>query len=108
MHYDRLAVNLILEIKRSLPSHLQNDFKLASPDLIDKVKDIFLTTKNDNVKALAAQFLEIAGVKEKSLTKSDSSLLGRLTNTASFNNKSEEPNPAKVTVKMYRGQPVYD
>jgi len=88
MQYDRQTVNLILEIKRSLPIHLQDDFKLASPDLIDNVKTIYLVTKIDHVRALAAKFLDTAGIEATSLRRSGSSLLTRLSGAVGATGKA--------------------
>jgi len=119
MQYDRQTINLVFEIKRALPLHLQDGLKLASPDLVDKVKDIYLNINKDDVKALAARFLHVAGIDVEYLSRSKAKPLARLyrgveiavdserTSESNDDNSMVEPVDNKPT-KMYRGQIVRD
>ncbi len=55
--YDRQTVNIIFELKRSLPMSEQADFRISSPDLIKRVKSIYLETTKADTKTLAKRVL---------------------------------------------------
>lgn len=78
MQYDRKTATLAMNVKRSLPTHLQDAFKLSSPDLVDRVKQLYLHEKKGKTKALAAKFLTMAGVDTESVSGPKPSILTRL------------------------------
>ncbi len=110
LQYDRRTINLVFELKRSLPLDKQADFKLSNPDLVPKVKEIYLSASSRKSKALAKRVLEKAGVPIRRANKSllDVFKVGEKT-TADTDHVSSPIEPVKAqakSVKMYRGQVV--
>ncbi len=117
LQYDRNTVNLVFALKRSLPATEQVDFKLSSPDLIQRVKQIYLATSQPATKRLAALFLEEVGepLKASGLLGLFNSLGGNTAGERSYRcaaTLSEQPAEIAAAKKMsrktgmYRGQVI--
>ncbi len=102
LQYDRNTVNLVLNLKRSLPLEQQADFKLTDPELIPRVKELYRAGLPKKSKALAEQLLIKAGVAVK---KGRPKLLSVLKTYESTHVKSSESLDSSNR-KIYRGQPV--
>lgn len=96
LQYDRQAVTLALELKRSLPRYLQDDFKLSSPDFVDQVRDLHGSTSRSFVKELAEKFLEHVG---SPLNEPKQGFFGLLGN-------SQKETASRASKKLYRGRAV--
>jgi len=51
----------LLQIKRSLPYEMQDQFKLSAPNIKELVFDLYESTDNDKLKNLTSAFLESTG-----------------------------------------------
>ncbi len=56
---DRNAVNVLFDIKRTLPSQAQEHFKIADARLIEKLHQLYLVSESTETKALIQHFFEI-------------------------------------------------
>ena len=58
---DRPMVNLFFEIKRSMPFESRKNMKIASPDVADRLIDIYDASNNPSLRLLIEQFMAKAG-----------------------------------------------
>lgn len=98
--YDRQTVNMVFELKRSLPLHEQTDFRISSPDLITRVKDIYLATTKPETKTLAKRLLRAISVLSRSSNTAPSDL------AAGDINVLPEGDSSAKKKRMYRGLAV--
>lgn len=111
LQYDRETVNLVFALKRSLPLDDQADFKLSSPDLIEKIKLIHHRSKKASIKALAGQVLAKLGEPTSEPSNGLFSIFKtneqpeRTYRGANTLSRASEARKSKK-VKMYRGQVV--
>lgn len=70
MKIDRYAVNLFLEIKRSLPEELGHPLKIANPNLVQEMGEIYHAVEDESIKYLIEVLLmRIDPDRSKSLLK---------------------------------------
>lgn len=111
MQYDRQMVNLLLEIKRSLPADQQAMIKLQDKDLPKWIAGIHQTTDDSVVRLMAEAFLERAGGRWAKLIKPKDESAAMKTVKDLFSRDSiknliagKKAAEKGKSVKMYRGQ----
>lgn len=100
--YDRQTVNMVFELKRSLPVHEQADFRISSPDLLKRVKDIYRETNRADTKTLAKRLLQAISVistSDKSATRYRGVARADASGSDATGSSAAEPQKKK----MYRG-----
>ena len=105
MQYNRKLINLVFDIKRTLPDEQKDEFKVSAPDLLDRVVDIYHNTRDAATRDLSKRFLELAGheVPENK----PRTYRGMVMAEEQKPRKSEsESGETSRPVKMYRGRIV--
>ncbi|MDO3383380.1 hypothetical protein [Gilvimarinus algae] len=87
MQYSKPMIDLVLELRRRVPSTLKPGIKLANPDVLAELADHYHDGANTVTRALIKELMQLAG--EPWVARLD----------------SPEPAPSpKSQVKVYRGQ----
>ncbi len=112
--YDRAMIDLVREIRRHVHSDLKPSIKLANPDLLYELRDIYRSGNNVIINALIKEMYFKAGpewmaqleqevIEQKEFTVKVYRGHRQLAETAPEQSTSGEKKP-----KMYRGHPVVD
>lgn len=112
--YDRAMIDLLREIRRHVTSDLKLNLKLANPDLLYELRDIYRSHDNAVINALIKELyfkagpewmiqLEEVNIEQKNVTLKVYRGHQQLVETA-----PEQGSSTNKTPKMYRGQPVDD
>ena len=98
--YDRNMVNLVFELKRTLPLQEQADFRISSPDLLKRVKDIYNATSKPETKDLAKRLLQSVSLS------SQTARSGHQYRGATTVSEVAKASPKPQAKRMYRGLPI--
>lgn len=86
MHFTKPMIELVFEIRRRVDAQMKPGIKLANPDLLVELADVYHNCKDTILRTLIKELLTIAGDQWLSL----------------LQNGGEAP--GKMRVKIYRGQ----
>ena len=86
MNYTKEMIDLVREIRKRVPSDAKPGVKLANPELLNEIQDVYETSKDAVLKALTRELFAMAGEE----------WVDKLANKK----KSEE----RMQTKTYRGQ----
>lgn len=87
MQYSKPMIDIILELRRRVPSELKPGIKLANPEVLDELIEHYPASSDNVTRALIKELLMMAG----------DNWLNRLDKPAAIEQ-------AKPQVKVYRGQ----
>ncbi|UTF59360.1 hypothetical protein [Gilvimarinus sp. DA14] len=118
MQYSKPMIDLILELRRRVPSQLKPGIKLANPEVLQELADFYPHCKETVTRALIKELFQMAGddwmaeLEPKSEAKPEKShqvkvYRGQVTLTERPNPGEEEAKKKDKPVRMYRGQVVY-
>lgn len=114
MQFSKPMIELVLEIRRRVPSELKPEIKLANPELFDKLNDFYHSKPNAISKALIKELFTLAGPPWTALLTEPSAAPKSAVNVyrgsvshqpKSSSTSGDQPNPPKAK-RIYRGQVV--
>tara|TARA_R110002050_G_scaffold57423_5_gene129403 strand:+ start:334647 stop:334991 length:345 start_codon:yes stop_codon:yes gene_type:complete len=112
--YDRAMIDLLREIRRHVDSELKAELKLASPDLLYKLRDIYRSSDNAVINALIKELYFKAGpqwmvqLEEASVEQQQPSQKIYRGQPQFVEIAPEQGSGHVKKSKMYRGHPVID
>lgn len=113
MHYTKPMIDLVLLIRKTAPSHIKPQIKLANPELLDKLVGIYPTIEERMLRALVFELMTMAGpkwvreLKQRTVATHSSDLKASKVPTEQNNlPQNAAPATAKPRTRIYRGQVV--
>ena len=61
INFDRAMIELVREIRRRVPSDIKPGIKLANPDILNELTDVYFSTQDVILKTLIKELFERAG-----------------------------------------------
>lgn len=117
MHYSKPMIDIVMEVRRRLPSELKPSVKLANPELLTELARYYPVSRDTVTRALIKELMQLAGESwpeqlnnpatpsPKTQTKVYRGQVS-LEERSDTSKASAEPE-AKRPVRVYRGQVVY-
>ncbi len=116
MQYSKPMIDLVMEVRRRVPSAMKPGIKLANPDVLNELADYYPNSKDTVTRALIKELMQLAGDPwqarlQKPETPEPRGQLkvyrGRASLTEKAPGSAQQPAPERPQpVRMYRGQVV--
>lgn len=118
MQYSKPMIDLILELRRRVPSNLKPGIKLANPEVLDELIDHYPESSDNVTRALIKELLTMAGGDWLQRLESGRAATpktrvkiyrGQVSlEQAPPEENSEAPGKSHTKTRIYRGQVIHD
>lgn len=118
MQYSKPMIDLVMEVRRRLPSSLKPSVKLANPELLSELLQYYCESRDTITRALIKELMQLAGGSWSTQLEQPSAAPSPQVHTKVYRgqvsleetrtkpDKTSEPE-AKRPLRVYRGQIIY-
>ncbi|WP_041521649.1 hypothetical protein [Gilvimarinus agarilyticus] len=117
MHYSKPMIDIVMEVRRRLPSDLKPSVKLANPELLSELAQHYPVSRDTITRTLIKELMQLAGeswperLSTPAKTDSPKTQTKVYRGQVSLEQRSEKPTApepeTKRPLRVYRGQVVY-
>lgn len=115
MQYSKPMIDLILELRRRVPSNLKPGIKLANPEVLDELIDHYAKTQDNVTRALIKELMQMAGSDWLQRLETNSDTTHTRPRVKVYRGQTsleqtltpQQDKPSKKTGRIYRGQVVH-